>query len=149
MGADTVLVNALYNAQHTFFNPFLIPHFTTHSPTIPHMYTYEATVIRIIDGDTIDFSIDLGFDIHIRERVRIKGINTPEVRTKDLEEKARGIAATEYVKSLFDIHGSCVILETEYDRGKYGRTIGNVIFPNGTTLSDLLLESGHAEHYGG
>jgi len=65
------------------------------------MYRYKARLNRIIDGDTIDVSIDLGFDVKIKQRVRLYGINTPEVRTKDLKEKERGIEATEYLKRFF------------------------------------------------
>jgi len=111
------------------------------------MYQYKAKLIRIVDGDTIDFSIDLGFDIWIRERVRIMGIDTPEMRTKDLEEKQRGIDAYDFVRNAFDIHGHDVILHTEYDRGKYGRTLARVIFSNGYDLGNMLLENGHAEEY--
>ena len=62
------------------------------------MYTYKAKLDRVIDGDTIDVNIDLGFDIQIKKRVRFAGINSPESRTRDLEEKARGLAAKDRVK---------------------------------------------------
>ena len=64
------------------------------------MFEYEATLDRIVDGDTLDVLIDLGFDIHIKKRVRIFGINTAESRTRDLEEKKRGLAAKARLKEL-------------------------------------------------
>tara|TARA_Y100000385_G_C12581305_1_gene420604 strand:- start:50 stop:388 length:339 start_codon:yes stop_codon:yes gene_type:complete len=111
------------------------------------MYHYKAHLERVVDGDTVDFLIDLGFDMHIRERVRLKGIDTPEIRTKDLVEKEEGMRAKDYVESLFVKHGPSVEIHTEYRRGKYGRTIGRVFFPNGDDLSEKLLEGGYAEKY--
>ena len=111
------------------------------------MYNYNAKLVRVVDADTIDVSIDLGFDIWIKERVRLRGINAPEKRTKDLEEKRRGIEAESFVLQMFTEHGTEFMIVTEYDRGKYGRTIGNILFSNGKNLSDLLLESGHAVPY--
>ena len=61
------------------------------------MYEYKAKLVRVIDGDTIDCIIDLGFDVRLKERIRLKGIDTPETRTRDLEEKKRGFAAKERV----------------------------------------------------
>ena len=66
------------------------------------MYTYNIDVLRVIDGDTIDASIDLGFDVKIKKRVRFMGINTPESRTRDLEEKKKGLAAKARVAELLD-----------------------------------------------
>ena len=66
------------------------------------MYTYNIEVLRVIDGDTIDASIDLGFDVKIKKRIRFMGINTPESRTRDLEEKKRGLAAKQRVAELLD-----------------------------------------------
>ena len=114
------------------------------------MYEYSAKLIRVVDGDTIDCMIDLGFDIKVRKRVRLAGINAPESRTRDLEEKKRGLAATERVIELLDNGGDEFIIRTEYDRsGKYGRVIGNIILAIGTTqtnesLNDILVSEGHA-----
>ena len=66
------------------------------------MYTYKIKLDRVIDGDTIDAHIDLGFDVSIKKRIRFMGINTPESRTRDLEEKARGLAAKDRVKCLLE-----------------------------------------------
>jgi len=117
------------------------------SSNIERKYIYNAKLLRVVDADTVDVSIDLGFDIWIRERVRLRGINAPEKRTKDLNEKRRGIEAESFVLNLFDQYGTEFTLITEYTRGKYGRTIGEIIFPNGTSLNESLLQSGHAVPY--
>ena len=66
------------------------------------MYTYKIEVDRVVDGDTIDAIIDLGFDVSVKKRIRFMGINTPESRTRDLEEKARGLAAKDRLKNLLE-----------------------------------------------
>jgi micrococcal nuclease len=113
------------------------------------MYEYKAKLDRVIDGDTVDCYIDLGFNITVKERVRLKGIDTPEIRTKDLEEKSKGFAAKERVEELFagveDFY-----IKTELDKkGKYGRILGTVILPSHVdiSLNDILLQEGHAEIY--
>ena len=108
------------------------------------MYEYNAKCTRVIDGDTIDCEINLGFDITIHERVRLAGINTPETRTRDLDEKAKGLAAKDRVMELME-NNSDFILRTEYDKsGKYGRVIGVVVLENDVVLNDLLVSEGHA-----
>ena len=113
------------------------------------MYEYSAKCIRVVDGDTLDCDIDLGFDITIRERVRFHGINAPESRTRDLEEKKRGLAAKARVIEVMK-ENETFVLRTKYDRlGKYGRVIGDIILENGDCLNDGLVEAGHAgrKHY--
>jgi len=112
------------------------------------MYEYNAKLIRVIDGDTIDCSIDLGFNINVNERVRLKGINTPETRTRDLEEKKKGLAAKDRVIELFEGVEKFVI-KTELDKkGKYGRIIGTIILPeHSISLNKMLLQEGHAVVY--
>ena len=103
------------------------------------MYEYKAKLDRVIDGDTVDCYIDLGFNINVKERVRLKGIDTPEIRTKDLEEKAKGFAAKERVEELFAGVESFKI-KTELDKkGKYGRILGTIFLPehNDTSLNDF------------
>ena len=108
------------------------------------MYTYNAKLVRVVDGDTVDLKIDLGFDIWINERVRLKDIDAPEVRTRDLQEKEKGLQAKAFVEEQFEKHGEDVIVHTIYNRGKYGRTIGDVEFDNGSRLSFMLLKTGNA-----
>ena len=93
------------------------------------MYNYKIEVLRVIDGDTIDAEIDLGFDVKIKKRIRFMGINTPESRTRDLEEKARGLAAKDRVKAIL-AENEVFTLES-HEVGKYGhRDIGPDAYPD-------------------
>ncbi len=113
------------------------------------MYEYKATIRRIVDGDTVDVTLDLGFDILYNNRIRLLGIDAPESRTRDLEEKALGLAAKDRVKELCPV-GSTVILRTTKDgKGKFGRILGE-IFVEEQSVNKLLVEEGHAvEYFGG
>jgi len=113
------------------------------------MYEYKATIRRVVDGDTVDVTLDLGFDILYNNRIRLLGIDTPEIRTRDLEEKALGLAAKDRVKELCPV-GSTVILRTTKDgKGKFGRILGE-IFVEEQSVNKLLVEEGHAvEYFGG
>ena len=119
------------------------------------MYTYEIKLDRVIDGDTIDAMIDLGFDISVKKRIRFMGINTPESRTRDLEEKARGLAAKDRVKQLLD--GCKNITLYSHGVGKFGRCLGEIMLDmvDGqekltlVSLNELLIKEGHAVEYHG
>ena len=112
------------------------------------VYRYRAEVVRVIDGDTVVCDVDLGFNICMKkESVRLAKIDTPEVRTKDKEEKARGLAAKAFVEELLPPGTVCVLESVSFSTGKYGRIIANVVLPDGRCLNDLLLEEGHAEPY--
>ena len=113
------------------------------------MYEYNATVPHVVDGDTMDVTLDLGFDILYNSRIRLFGINTPESRTRDLEEKARGLAAKDRVLELCPI-GQQVIVKTQKDgKGKYGRILGE-IFVGDINVNQQLVSEGHAvEYFGG
>ena len=111
------------------------------------MYTYKAKCSRVVDGDTLDAQIDLGFDTHKVIRIRLVGINTPESRTRDLEEKARGLAAKQFVKDTLAKHENSFILQS-HGVGKYGRCLGEIIL-NEVNLNDLLITEGHAVKYDG
>ena len=113
------------------------------------MYEYKAIIRRVVDGDTVDVTLDLGFDILYNNRIRLLGIDTPESRTRDLEEKALGLAAKDRVKELCPV-GSTVILRTTKDgKGKFGRILGE-IFVEEQSVNKLLVEEGHAvEYFGG
>jgi len=109
------------------------------------MYVYNAKVIRWVDGDTVDVDIDLGFDIVLHnKRVRLFGIDAPESRTRDLEEKQRGLEAKAFCERLVEA-GSSIQLKT-HKEGKYGRILGEVMF-DGTNINQLLIEEGHAVKY--
>ena len=119
------------------------------------MYNYKIKLDRVIDGDTVDAYIDLGFDIHVKKRIRFAGINTPESRTRDLEEKARGLAAKERLKVILE--GTKTIQLCSHGVGKYGRCLGelHVDFLDGkecltlVNVNELLIKEGHAVEYDG
>ena len=112
------------------------------------MYEYKAKLLRVIDGDTVDCVIDLGFNVRLKERVRLKGIDTPETRTRDLEEKAKGLAAKDRVIEIFQDVEEFTI-KTELDnKGKYGRLLGTIMLPDrNISLNQMLLNEGHAKVY--
>ena len=114
------------------------------------MYTYKARLDRVIDGDTIDANIDLGFDITVHKRIRLAGIDSPESRTRDLEEKKRGLASKDKLIELLD-KGSLVLESKEV--GKYGRVLGVLhVYPDGDlpiNINDTLVKEGYAVEYWG
>ena len=122
------------------------------------MYEYRATVIKVVDGDTVDVDIDLGFGIVLSdERVRIAGIDTPESRTRDKEEKKFGLAAKARVKQLL---GKTCILKTQINKdgedmkGKFGRILGDFSVYDSATdswrmITEVLISEGHAVPYHG
>lgn len=110
------------------------------------MYKYEATIRRWVDGDTVDVDIDLGFGIIFHnQRIRLYGIDAYESRTRDLEEKRKGLAAKEFVNEMAPV-GSKVTLIT-YKEGKYGRILGEIFIDGDTNLNKVLTEKGHAVRY--
>ena len=110
---------------------------------------------RVLDGDTIDVTIDLGFDLFKKERVRIAGVDTPEKRTRDLEEKELGIDATNWLKARLEgaIAGDDdLIIRTELvgGMGKYGRLLGLLYIGDATlSLNELMIDEGYAWAYDG
>jgi micrococcal nuclease len=114
------------------------------------MYEYYVRKVEnIVDGDTIDVLIDLGFDILFQSRVRLAGIDTPESRTKDLKEKALGLESKEYLKKHLKDAKSVVIKTEKMDSSeKYGRILGWV-YVNGETesLNDRMINDGYAWGY--
>ena len=119
------------------------------------MYNYKIRPVKIIDGDTIDAEIDLGFDIKTKKRIRFVGINTPESRTRDLEEKARGLAAKDRVKQLLE--GCENVTLQSHGIGKFGRCLGEIMLDRVDgkdcltlkSLNELLITEGHAVEYHG
>jgi micrococcal nuclease len=116
------------------------------------MYEYYVRKVEnVVDGDTIDVLIDLGFDILFQSRVRLAGIDTPESRTKDLKEKALGLESKEYLKKALKDAKSVVIKTEKMDSSeKYGRILGWV-YINGDTVSlnDMMINDGYAWGYMG
>ena len=114
------------------------------------MYEYYVRKVEgVVDGDTIDVLIDLGFDILFASRVRLAGIDTPESRTKDLNEKALGLEAKEYLKKQLKDAKSVVIKTENMDSSeKYGRILGWIYVDNNTvSLNDQMIEDGYAWGY--
>ena len=116
------------------------------------MYEYKFNLDRVVDGDTIDVDLDLGFTVIMKkQRIRLYGLNTPESRTRDLEEKQHGLAAKARLKQILE-RAETLSLKTAIDkkaRGKYGRILGT-IFADEININDLLLDEGHAiEYFGG
>ena len=125
-------------------------------PSRKSCYNFRVVSIdRVVDGDTIDVTIDLGFDLFKKERVRVAGVDTPEKRTRDLEEKERGIHATNWIKENLDgaISGSDdLIIRTELvgGMGKYGRLLGWLyIGDSDVSLNEQMIEEGYAWPYDG
>ena len=123
------------------------------------MYEYHAIVDRVVDGDTIDVTIDLGFHAHIKTRVRMEGMNAPESRTRNLEEKERGLAAKARLQEILEYNKNHCILKVS-GLGKYGRALATVLVNNlspvstdsSITLVDVnkqLIKEGHAVEYHG
>ena len=114
------------------------------------MYTYFVKSIdRIVDGDTIDISIDLGFDLTKKERVRLAGIDTPEKRTKDQREKEMGYQATEFLE-MHLMEATKLTVRTEKD-GKFGRMLGWLYKSETDTMSinQIMIDKGYAWSYDG
>ena len=113
------------------------------------MYEYSCKVDRVVDGDTIDVVLNLGFDIMFKSRVRLYGIDTPESRTRDLDEKARGKMASAFLKEAVE-NGSKVIIQTKLkdSRGKYGRVLGNVVV-DGLNINEAMIKKFLAVAYFG
>ena len=118
------------------------------------MYEYKCKILKVVDGDTVDVDIDLGFGCWLRgERVRVMGIDTPESRTSDKVEKVFGLKAKERLNSLL---GTDAILQTQVSKngenmkGKFGRILGNFLTEDGSKIcADILVQEGHAVHYTG
>ena len=116
------------------------------------LYCYKARILKIVDGDTCDILMDLGCNVHIKERCRLYGINAPESFgvKKDSEEYKQGIAAKEYLRGL--IEGKEVKAQTFKDKkGKYGRYLVDIYLPGETvSISTQMIAMGHAvEYFGG
>jgi len=120
------------------------------------MHYYNATLVRVVDGDTVDAMIDLGFNIQVKKRIRLAGINAPESRTRNKVEKKLGLAAKERLIELME--GAANVFELESKEiGKYGRVLG-VIYINKLSgkdtitqacINEMLVSEGHATEYDG
>ena len=116
------------------------------------MFEYKCKVTKVVDGDTVDVDIDLGFGVWLQnQRIRMYGIDTPESRTRDDEEKKYGLLAKNFLQKL--LHDNHIILKTHKDaEGKYGRILGElwrITNYADQSLNDYLVEKGHATPYFG
>ena len=125
-------------------------------PSRKSCYNFRVISIdKVVDGDTIDVTIDLGFDLYKKERVRVAGVDTPEKRTRNLEEKALGLDATAWIKDHLEgaIDGDDdLIIRTELDGGvgKYGRLLGWLYIGDATvSLNEKMIDEGYAWAYDG
>lgn len=112
------------------------------------MYTYRCEVLRVIDGDSLECQLHLGFEITYTCVVRLSGVDAWESRTRDVEEKKKGIAATSFTSQFVTGGKEIIFMSKSYDaeRGKYGRVIG-MLEVDGELLNSALIEAGHAKTY--
>ena len=113
-------------------------------------YGYSCKLDRVVDGDTCDALIDLGFDTFVKKRIRFYGVDTWESRTRNKEEKVKGLAAKAYVKDLLENSDDGKFSIISHGVGKYGRVLGE-LFVKGheKSVNELLKENGHAYEYDG
>ena len=102
------------------------------------MYEYRCSIDRVVDGDTVDVTIDLGFKIFHKARVRLYGIDTPESRTRDKDEKARGLLAKSYIVVKVESTENIIIRTKKDAKGKFGRILGELIVDN-TNLNEAMI----------
>tara|TARA_R110000824_G_scaffold55210_7_gene152219 strand:- start:3377 stop:3793 length:417 start_codon:yes stop_codon:yes gene_type:complete len=116
------------------------------------MYQYKAKIIKIIDGDTVDCDIDLGFKVILaKQRIRLYGIDTPESRTRDKVEKKYGLLAKKYLIDFIEAENYQITLETAKGsgRGKFGRILGKILNKDGQCANVMMCDIGHAVPYFG
>ena len=110
------------------------------------MYEYNVSITKVVDGDTVDVDIDLGFGMsYKKQRVRLMGIDTPESRTRDLVEKLFGKASKKHLKELLS-EGNITL--RSHDKGKFGRILGE-LFINDISINQKMIDDHHAVDYGG
>ena len=111
---------------------------------------YSCKLVRVVDGDTCDAMIDLGFNVWVKNRIRFMGVDAWESRTRNKEEKVKGLAAKAFTKDLLENSDNGKFLIKSHGLGKYGRVLGE-IFVKGhdTSVNELLKENGHAYSYDG
>ena len=109
------------------------------------MYEYKAQLDRIVDGDTVDAMVDLGFDVWVHKRIRLEGIDAPETRTRDLDEKAQGFTTKARLTDLLEAADDMFVLQS-HGVGKYGRCLGTIMVGE-ENINELLLAECLAEVY--
>ena len=109
------------------------------------MYEFGAKLIRVVDGDTVDANVDLGFNVWVKQRIRLYGIDAPETRTRDLKEKQAGFETKKRLSELLEKNDGSFVLKS-HGIGKYGRCLGTLFIDN-IDLNKLLLNEGLAGEY--
>jgi len=113
------------------------------------MYEYKCKMVKVVDGDTVDVDIDLGFGVWMRDqRIRLYGIDTPESRTSDDQEKVYGLAAKDFVVKWTNA-GDLSLKTFKDDRGKFGRILGEIWYGEKHNVNQLLVDNHHAVQYHG
>ena len=113
-------------------------------------FVYNAKLVRVVDGDTCDAMIDLGFDTWVKKRIRFAGVDTWESRTRNKEEKKKGLEAKAYTKKMLESSDEGNFTLKSYGTGKYGRVLGEIFLEGeDASLNQLLKENGHAYEYHG
>jgi len=116
------------------------------------MYRYKAKLVRVVDGDTLDALVDLGFDVWIKRRIRLSGIDAYESRTRDKREKKKGLAAKARLKEVLEHEGGFDLIS--HGVGKYGRCLGEIHITtkyikspkyHGKSINEMLVKEGHAK----
>jgi len=114
------------------------------------MFEYKCKIVKVIDGDTTDVDIDLGFGVWLKkQRIRFFGIDTPESRTRDLEEKKYGLAAKKYVTDRMPLGSTQTLVTVKDGKGKYGRILGQFKLEDGSILNENMIAEHHAVAYFG
>ena len=113
------------------------------------MFRFNARLVRVVDGDTIDADIELGFSVFMRDRIRLMGIDTPESRTRNLQEKSWGLAAKHrLIELLAETDGEFTLVTEDMEKGKFGRVLGTIEI-NGKDANQTLIEENFAIPYEG
>ena len=118
------------------------------------MYTYNVTIVRVVDGDTVDVDIDLGFGMtYSNQRIRLAGIDTPECRTRDSVEKKYGFLAKHFLEYQLPVGSTCAMISHEFQKGKFGRILGEFIIQDelgmNISINDLMIGEHLAVEYHG
>tara|TARA_R110002020_G_scaffold363528_1_gene575820 strand:- start:628 stop:975 length:348 start_codon:yes stop_codon:yes gene_type:complete len=112
------------------------------------MFEYEAKTLRVVDGDTVDAMVDLGFNTWKKVRIRMYGINAPESRTRDLEEKKKGLVAkARLIEILNEVDNEFILIS--HGVGKFGRCLGEILINNKNSVNKQLIKEGHGVEYHG
>jgi micrococcal nuclease len=113
------------------------------------MFRFNANLVRVVDGDTVDADIELGFSVFMRDRIRLMGIDTPESRTRNLQEKSWGMAAKHrLIELLAETNGEFTLVTEDMEKGKFGRVLGTIEI-NGKDANQTLIEENFAIPYEG